>query len=417
MKREHFTDPSQVQSYFIKRIETFINSKGKKLIGWDEILKGGLAPSATVMSWEGEQGGITAARMHHDVIMTPLPQMYFDAPQANVANEPIGWNPPVTWQMVYNYEPQSKELTSEEAKYILGAQANIWSEKIATMDHLEYMVYPRVLAMAELTWTPREDKNIDRFEQSMYANHRLFKLWNLNARIPNAFGLEDIITNNNEVEITLTHPLNEAKAIYKLDNRYPLADTSAKGYPITIKHVLTDTLGISVYTNWTLNQQRILQTATIKHVNLQQAKTDVAKLRPGLAYVVYKTAYNNYPALDTGENFISGMLHKDDIIKPFTGPFNTWVKLNGYIKIDAENDYRITTEFETSPLLLLDNVVIINSGKNKYAEPQAAILHLKKGVYLLSGYYLADGQNSGQTLINIKMASGKQLEYTDYLFH
>jgi hexosaminidase len=417
MKSEHFTDPSQVQSYFIKRIETFINSKGKKLIGWDEILKGGLASSATVMSWEGEQGGITAAKMHHDVIMTPLPQMYFDAPQANAADEPIGWNPPVTWQMVYNYEPQSKELTPEEAKYILGAQANIWSEKIATMDHLEYMVYPRVLAVAELTWTPREDKNIDRFEQSMYANYRLFKLWNLNARIPSALGLEDIITNKDDVEIMLSHPLSDTKATYKLNQQFPFADTSAKHYPIIIKHVLTDTLGISVYTNWTINQQRILQTATIKHVKIQPAKTDVAELMPGLAYMVYKTAYNNYPAVDTGENFISGILHQNDIIKPFAGPFNTWVKLNGYIKINTENDYRITTGFETSPLLLLDNVVIINRGKNKYAEPQAAVLHLKKGIYLLIGYYLADEQNSGQILINVKMSDGKQLEYADYLFH
>lgn len=418
MKKEHFTEPSQVQSYFIKRIETFLNSKDKKLIGWDEILKGGLAPSATVMSWEGEQGGITAAKMHHDVIMTPLPQMYFDAPQFNEADEPIAWNPPVTWQMVYNYEPQSKELTPEEANYILGAQANIWTEKIATMYHLEYMIYPRLLAVAELTWTPKNEKNIERFEQGMYANYRLFKLWNLNARIPNAFGLEDIITNKDEVDITLTHPLSDAKANYKLNHKFISADTSAKSYPITIKYPLTDTLGISLYTNWTLNQQRILQTATVKHVNIQPAKTNLADLRPGLTYMVYKTTYNNYPALDTGKNFVTGMLmHKDDIIKPFTGQYNTWVKVNGYIKIASEGDYRITTEFETSPLLMLDDALIINNSKNKFVEPQAAILHLKKGVYMLSGYYLAEEGNSGRTLINVRMENGKQLEYTDYLFH
>ena len=145
MKKEHLKNEREVQSYFIKRIEVFLNSKNKKLVGWDEILQGGLAPSATVMSWQGVEGGITAAKMHHDVVMTPLPQMYFDAPQADEKTEPIGWNDPVSWQMVYNYEPYAPELTPEEAKYVLGAQANIWNEKVPNFAHLTYMIYPRLL--------------------------------------------------------------------------------------------------------------------------------------------------------------------------------------------------------------------------------------------------------------------------------
>ena len=130
------------------------------MIGWDEILQGGLAESATVMSWEGEAGGITAARMHHPVVMTPLPYMYFDAPQANESLEPKGWNPPVPWQMVYNYEPESKQLTADEVGYIMGVQGNIWAEKVPNLKHLEYMVYPRALAVAELGWTSKENKNM-----------------------------------------------------------------------------------------------------------------------------------------------------------------------------------------------------------------------------------------------------------------
>ena len=416
MKREHYTDVRQVQSYFIKRIEAFLISKNRKLIGWDEILQGGLAPSATVMSWEGEEGGILAARMHHDVVMTPLPQMYFDAPQASEATEPIGWNPPVTWQMVYNYEPQSKLLTPEEAKYILGAQANIWAEKISTMHHLEYMIYPRLLGVAELTWTPKADKNIERFEKSMYDHYRLFNLWDLNARIPDASGLEDVITNKDSYSHTITYPLTGAGIQYTLTKRLPDTTIAPKVFPITISSPLKDTLFVAAYLT-RKQADRILQTAFVKRVNITPSATGVSRLRPGLGYMAYRTTYSNTPVLDTASSFITGEIHKYDHIKPFPGQFNTWVKLNGYLKIEREGDYRITTEFENSPLIVLDKTVIVNYNKNRYADPQAAILHLEKGVYQISGYYLADSSNSEQTLLNIEAADGKSLETAEFLFH
>jgi len=415
MKREHFTEPGQVQSYFIKRIEKFLNSKDRKLIGWDEILKGGLAPSATVMSWEGEEGGIAAARMHHDVVMTPLPQMYFDAPQAKAENEPIGWNDPVSWQMVYNYEPQSAQLTPEEAKYILGAQANIWTEKIGTMKHLEYMIYPRLLGVAELTWTPKEDKNINRFEQSMYANYRLFNLWDLNARIPDVKGLEDVITNKDTYSQTITYPLTGAHIQYTLTGKLPDTNSVARTFPLTLSSAFRDSLLIKAYVTRP-DAERILQTAMVKHVNMEP-ETVTTEMQPGLAYFVYKTTLSNYPTVDINEDIRSGILHKDETIKPFPGLFNSWVKFNGYLKIEDEGDYKITSEFENSPLLMMNNIMIINNTKNKYIEPQAAVFHLKKGVYTIKGYYLADAVNSEQKLINITTADGKPLETWAYLFH
>jgi hexosaminidase len=415
MKKEHFTEPGQVQSYFIKRIEKFLNANGKKLIGWDEILKGGLAPSATVMSWEGEEGGIIAAKMHHKVVMTPLPQMYFDAPQANALTEPIGWNDPVSWQMVYNYEPQSKQLTPDEAKYILGAQANIWVEKIGTYKHLEYMIYPRLLAVAELTWTPKADKDINRFEQSMYANYRLFNLWNLNARIPNADGLKDVITNKDNYSQTITYPLKDAQVRYSFNTK---TDTNATAgtFPLTLNSALKDTLSIRLYITRS-PAKPVTQIAFIKHVNVPSPMADAPNLQPGLGYFAYRTTYNNYPTLDTAKTFMTGVLQQGEFIKPFPGQFNTWVKLNGYLKIDTEGDYRITSDFENSPLILLNNLVIISGNKNKYIEPEETILHLQKGVYAISGYYLADATNSEQTLISIKPADGKPLETAGYLFH
>jgi len=415
MKREHFTDVRQIQSYFIKRIETFLLANNKKLIGWDEILKGGLAPSATVMSWEGEDGGIAAAKMHHDVVMTPLPQMYFDAPQAKAENEAIGWNDPVSWQMVYNYEPQSAQLTPAEANYILGAQANIWVEKIGTFQHLEYMIYPRLLAMSELAWTPKADKDINRFEQAMYANYRLFNLWRLNARIPDVYGLEDVLTNKDNYTQTIAYPLAGATIQYTLNGKLPDTNAVATAFPATINSPVRDSLLIKAYVNWP-GKERILQTAAIRHVNIVPSETGAASLLPGLAYVVYKTTLNNYPTLDTAKNFISGALQGDEHIQPFPVQYNTWVKLNGYLKIDAEGDYTITSGFENSPLIVLGKVVIINP-RNKYIDPQAAILHLQKGVYQLIGYYQADSVNSQQTLLKISAPDGKLLNTGDYLFH
>jgi hexosaminidase len=176
-------DEHELQSYFIKRIEEFINSKGRKLIGWDEILEGGLAPNATVMSWRGVQGGIEAARQGHDVVMTPTTHCYLDYYQSqNTDQEPLAIGGYLPLDTVYNYEPVPSELSPDEAKHILGAQGNVWTEFIATTDYLEYMLLPRLTAIAELTWTPKEMKNLDDFKKRMETQVERYKLMGWNYR-------------------------------------------------------------------------------------------------------------------------------------------------------------------------------------------------------------------------------------------
>ena len=145
-------DENGLQSYFIKEIETFVNSKGKKIIGWDEILEGGLAPNATVMSWRGTQGGIEAAKEGHDVIMTPTSHAYFDYYQDDGPDEPLAIGGFLPLKKVYSFNPIPAELSEEEAKHVLGAQGNVWTEYMKDPDKVEYMVFPRILAMGELTW-------------------------------------------------------------------------------------------------------------------------------------------------------------------------------------------------------------------------------------------------------------------------
>ncbi len=163
MVEKRLKDEHAVQSYFIKRIEKFLNSKNKKLIGWDEILEGGLAPNATVMSWRGTEGGIAAAKAGHDVIMTPTSHCYFDYYQSQNEAEPLAIGGYLPLEKVYNYEPIPKGLNKRQRKRILGAQGNLWTEYIASSNKLDYMAYPRTCAMAELNWTSPKFKKFPDF--------------------------------------------------------------------------------------------------------------------------------------------------------------------------------------------------------------------------------------------------------------
>jgi len=159
IRREGLKDESELQSYFMRRMEHFLNSKGRRVIGWDEILEGGLPPDATVMSWQGEDGGIVAARQGHDVIMTPDKYLYFDHYQGDRTREPLAIGGMLPLEKVYGYDPTPAALNAEEQKRILGAQANVWTEYIADTHQLEYMLFPRLFALAEVVWSPPHSNN------------------------------------------------------------------------------------------------------------------------------------------------------------------------------------------------------------------------------------------------------------------
>ena len=180
VKTEKLKDENELQSYFIQRIEKYINAKGKRIIGWDEILEGGLAPNATVMSWRGEEGGIAAAQQNHDVIMTPSKWLYLDYRQDTAKSEPLAVKVLVDVPKVYSYEPVPTQLKIEEAKYVIGVQANVWTEYMKTGDHVEYMVYPRAIALAEVAWSAKEKRNYNDFLKRLQANRILLDDWKVN---------------------------------------------------------------------------------------------------------------------------------------------------------------------------------------------------------------------------------------------
>jgi hexosaminidase len=169
-------DEHELQSYFINTIEKYVNSKGRTIIGWDEILEGGVAPNATVMSWRGEKGGIEAAQQHHTVIMTPTTYVYFDYSQTKQEDSlTIGGYLPV--ETIYKYEPLPSSLSADEQKYIIGAQANVWSEYMSNPAKVEYMIFPRLTALSEVLWSPKESKNWDDFKNRLPQQYKRYDLW------------------------------------------------------------------------------------------------------------------------------------------------------------------------------------------------------------------------------------------------
>ena len=175
----------ELQGYFTRRMDEFLTSKGRRLIGWDEILEGGLAPNAIVMSWRGKKGGIAAAKAGHDVVMAPTGYTYFDYYQSkNTDKEPLAIGGYVPLELVYNYEPIPEELPAEYAKHVLGAQGQLWTEYMPTPKQVEYMAFPRLAALAEVTWTPRESKDYQEFLERLSTYLMRLGILDVNYRPP-----------------------------------------------------------------------------------------------------------------------------------------------------------------------------------------------------------------------------------------
>ncbi len=212
MRREGLKDVDELQSYMIKRVERFLNSHGRKLLGWDEILQGGIAPDATVMSWRDELEGYKAARMGHDVVMTPQNYLYFDFYQADPTTEPKSIGGYTTTRWVYSFDPTPADsLTVDQARHVIGVQGNTWTTWMPTQELVEYMMFPRALAVAEIGWTPQERRDWSCFKPR------------LNAHIPvlQAMGL-NTFTLNNEVDFDLTVDRSAREIRVVLDvERYP----------------------------------------------------------------------------------------------------------------------------------------------------------------------------------------------------
>lgn len=220
MKKEGLKDVNELQSYSIHRMERFLNSHGRKLLGWDEILDGGLAPNATVMSWRGTEGGLAAIRSGHKAIMSPGQYCYLDGYQDAPYSQPEAIGGYLPLKKVYGYEPVPDSLSADEAKLMYGVQANLWTEYIPTEEHAEYMLYPRAIALAEVAWSKPENKSWEDFHR------RALKIVDeLKAKGYHPFELKDEIGNRKEAETPVEHLALGKKVTYNAPywENYPAA--------------------------------------------------------------------------------------------------------------------------------------------------------------------------------------------------
>ncbi|TKG94128.1 beta-N-acetylhexosaminidase [Puteibacter caeruleilacunae] len=241
MRKEGLKNVEELQSYFIKRIEKFINKKGRVLIGWDEILEGGLAPQATVMSWRGFKGGIEAAESGHDVVMTPTGHCYFDYYQGPQDVEPLAFNAFLPLNRVYSFDPVPKELEPEAAKHIIGGQANLWTEYVPTVEHAQYMTFPRIAALAEAVWTPKEKKSWDKFSAKIQEQLDRYDFMGINyaksAYLVTAKATID--KENKSLAVTLNNEISGTEIRYTLDGTEPVAASTLYETPILLKSTTT----------------------------------------------------------------------------------------------------------------------------------------------------------------------------------
>lgn len=233
IKSKGLKDEHELQSYFIQRMEKFVNSKGRKIIGWDEILEGGLAPNAAVMSWRGTEGGITAAKLGHYVVMTPGSHCYFDYYQGDPKNEPLAIGGYIPVEKVYSLNPAPSEL-SKDTQYILGAQANLWTEYIETPKHVEYMVFPRMLALSEVVWgTARPDKYLD-FQKRMIQQFTALDRKGIHYSKAIFEVTSKVLPSANGIAFELQSATNSKNIRYTVDGTTPMWHSFPYGNPIQI---------------------------------------------------------------------------------------------------------------------------------------------------------------------------------------
>ncbi|MBN2281371.1 MAG: family 20 glycosylhydrolase [Candidatus Marinimicrobia bacterium] len=232
LKNEH-----ELQSYFVRRIEKFIVSKGRKMIGWDEILEGGLAPEATVMSWRGFEGGIEAAKSGHDVVMTPTSHCYFDYYQGDPENEPLAIGGYVPLKKVYEFEPVPEELNTQEARHILGGQCNLWTEYMSNFNHVQYMLLPRLAAMSEVLWSSPQKRDLRHFSAKMKNLLALYDKLGLNyARSAFQVFLDaDFDVEEKKFHVELRSEIEVPEIRYTLNGENPTTGSLLYQKPLTLK--------------------------------------------------------------------------------------------------------------------------------------------------------------------------------------
>ncbi len=367
----------ELQSYFVKRIEKMLAARGKRLVGWDEILEGGIAPNATVMSWRGIAGGIEAAKSGHDVVMTPTAYCYFDYYQA-LAGEPKAIGAFLPIDTVYSYEPIPPDLSPDQAKHVLGAQGNVWSEWMPNYREVEYMASARMMALSEVVWSDKAGRNLADFLKRMTPHYKRLSIRDVNVRIPAPLGIGGHRIIFQDTVATMNSPVPDAQIYYTLDGRTPSTSSQIYSKPIPIKGDQTLTAILVLPGGATSHAVTASFFAVDPHVN-------------GVRYNYFEGVWDLLPELSILKPTKSGQVFDISLeeVPRRWGAFA--LQFRCYVDIPNDGDYTLWLASDDRTRLYLDERELIHfDGTHGMADAMGKV-NLVRGKHKLEVCYYRQG--------------------------
>ena len=380
IRREGLRNEEELQSWFVRRIEAYLGAHGRRLVGWDEIIDGGIAPAATVMSWRGTAGGIAAARQRHDVVMTPGTHVYFDHLQGPRDGEPLSIGGYTPLEKVYAFEPVPAELTPEEGRHILGAQANLWTEYITAPEQVEYMVYPRALALSEVLWSPASTRAWTSFTGRLPAVLTTLDRARVNYRIPDVLGLEgDRLLLADSAAVALAAAAT-GTIRFTLDGSLPTGASAAYTAPLRLALLPAGTT-VSARLERPDGRLGAVRRATWRKAVFQDAqRADNAGLASGLSYRFATGRADSVGGVARLAVTRSGVVPDVRLMGDETG--DRWgVTLDGWIRVPADAIYEFALTSDDGSVLWIDDQRVVDNDGYHAAEPKQGMAPLRTGLH------------------------------------
>ncbi len=403
MQREGLANEEELQRWFVERIGNFLEAHGRTLIGWDEILEGGIPADAVIMSWRGTAGGINAAKAGHDAIMTPGTPLYFDHYQGPPDSEPLaigGYNP---LEKVYAYDPVPDSLTPEEAHHILGAQGNVWAEYMATPDYVEYMVLPRMLALSEVDWTDPSQKSFDDFAHRLPWHLDRLDALGIKYRIPDVLGLEhDQITLDKSITVTLFGPAH-GSIRYTLDGSEPGPDSPLYTTPLKLK-VERGPVKLSARIIMPDGRKGPVRSATFRRVTLRPASLVNVPMERGLHVELLQGRFRKIADLARGD-----VVRRD----PVSGiAIPSWVpdegfalRYQGYLYVPEDGVYTFRLVADDGAILQFGGRTVVDNDGPHGRVAKVAQVALARGLHPIQLLYF---QGGGDKALSLEWAKGDE---------
>lgn len=411
MEKEGLKTTTELQARFNRQLESFIISKGRKMMGWDEILEGGIAPEAAVMSWRGMEGGIEAAKHKHPFVMASSTHLYFDMPQSE-SEFTSGWLRTLPLEKVYSFEPIPAELTPEEAKYMLGVEACLWTENMQTPAKVESQALPRSMALAEIAWSPKGTNNFGEFKKRLQNFFPILDQNGYNYFVPEPIGLKEkqLFIDKTEVNLKFNYPYGQIR--YTTDGSEPVA--SSPLFTSTI--IVTKPMTIKAKTFMPNGKTGRTISGEFSKGTLQTASIPSKALEKGITYKYYEGKSNSLKFMDTAKVKREGMV--DKFIFPKDVIADGWgVDYTGFISVPTDGIYIFyTASDDGSELYINGNKIVDNDGVHGDSEKNGT-LALKAGYHTIRVRYFEG--NYGESL-NVSWEGPsikKGIIEAQYLFH